>query len=159
MLLPIEIAVTAEPTWNAPGTRAVPVRLRVRFANRGSRPERLLLMDSVRFTLSDPAGHELPSGAARDATRRGPSASGPVAPGRVLSLEREAWLERHGGGIRLVGEDGFGGRWWIEGLTLGDWRLRVRYDNEVGGAAAADAPWRGRLVSRPRVVRVVAPTP
>lgn len=149
MLLPVEIALLADPQWST-GRRSS-LSFRVRLTNRGSRPERFLLLDTIRFTIADASGRMLPGGAARDATRRAGMVSDPVVPGRALTVVREARLERSGASsIRLVGEDGFGGQWWIDGLTLGDWRLQAHYENDAAGA-----PWRGRLSSRPVAVRLV----
>lgn len=154
LLLPIELAVQADSVWPDPGPQGVSVRLGVRFLNRGASPQRLRLIDTIRFEAIDPKGRVLSMEAARDATRRENQVSEPIASGKTLNVAHPVRLERQGGRWRLTGEDGFGGRWWIDGLTPGVWNVRATYENDAVGDPRGAPVWRGRLVSPGWHVRV-----
>ncbi len=67
----------------------------------------------------------------RDGTFAANPYSEPVEPGATFNLGRSAeifWTEH--AGLRLQGDDGFGGIWYIDGLLPGKYQLTFTYQSE-----------------------------
>ncbi|MHC4954463.1 MAG: hypothetical protein ACYTGZ_11295 [Planctomycetota bacterium] len=142
----VRFEVIADPVWTAPergSTSRVAIALRITNGTR--EPLRFNTLDTIRISLRAPDGQHLTMDGGRDGTAPGRPLSDPVAPGKRLEIDRSAHLAwTPGGTLRLQGDDGFGGVWYVDGLQQGRHELLIEYENRTTQGADATGVWKGK---------------
>ncbi|MCZ6539364.1 MAG: hypothetical protein O6922_06020 [Chloroflexi bacterium] len=126
----------------APGESTV-VRIALHITPRDE-TLRFNTLDTINISLVDGAGSVLPMDGGRDGTRPGSPISEPIPVGETLIVDRAAvlvWSTESN--LRLQGDDGFGGLWYVDGLQPGVYRLRVHYKNAQTRGSDETRVWTG----------------
>ena len=144
----IQFEVLADAIFSAPqrGERSL-IDISLRITNHRDEALRFSSFDTITISLTDPEGRVLPADGGRDGTRPGTPLSSPVQPGESLLMSRAAelvWTEETN--LRLVGDDGFGGIWYVDGLRYGVHALRVSYQNRSSRGAGDTPIWTGKAI-------------
>jgi hypothetical protein len=164
-----EFQTVARPKWHIPAAgEKSEVQLGLRITNRSATWMQINVFDTIEMNFIGEHEKSLPVVMERDAAH---------VPEPVLLTSREsrtiyrnATLEwsRDGKSLRLVGSDGAGGHWHVDGLKEGQYTIHFSCENDKErlkpvidrpakhAIAASDAPfWMGTAVSRDLHVEIV----
>lgn len=149
----VEFHSVVEAVWSAPAPgNTSEVSLALWITNRGDKPLRFKLIDTLRPHLQTAAGAGVLCTFARDFTSPKGWFSPLLPRGQTLVASLQAKLEwRTDNTLRLSGPDGFGGVWWFDGLHTGNYVFSFEYRSEIERADDNSPLWRGK-VQTPGVV-------
>lgn len=156
-ILHVDFKLKTDPVWPIPERRSeTALTVALEAVNRGPRPIRFPVRDSLRIAIQGPDGKLTAMTGGADGIRPGNAISDPVAPGGRFVLNLSAHLVRGTGDrARLRIEDDFGGVWWIEPLSDGPNLLLANYESHMRFESDA-AVWSGREVIDPVSIQIVA---
>ena len=167
----IEFQAVVQARWPIPAAgEKTEIQLGLKVTNRTEKVVQINLFDTVQIVLKDATGRSLPIQGGRDRTTYpdprilAPAEAGTIA--RNASLE---WL-KNGDGLRIIGRDGTGGIWYIDGLKAGKYALSFEYENTeqmVRDLPNRPAPhaidlkagpyWYGKVKTKEAEVEIVEP--
>ncbi len=127
--------------------REIPLKLRI--TNCGPSPLRFLLFDTVRVILRDAGGLILQAQGGRDTTKPGQAVTPVLAPGERFELSRRTRLSwAPDNTLRVIGEDGFGGEWYFDGLVPNaSYYIMLVYENSREEMQAKEPLWTGQVTT------------
>lgn len=152
----VEFKVVADSVFRVPAPGGeTPVELALKITNRRKTPVRFKKMDTLFVTLTGPDGRKLLMDGGRDGTVPGETISPLVAPGQSLLIDRTGrLLWAKDATLRLIGGDGFGGIWHIDGLKRGKYQLQIEYENVQVSGSSGGTVWTGKAVTPPKEVEL-----
>jgi len=143
-----------EAEWVVPAAgRGAEIGLALEISNRGPEPLVFDLHDTVWVEMSLDGVEWRRMDGGRNGSRAAPTLSRPIAPGETLRVERPARLEARADGVRLIGDDPFGGVWHVDAVPIGAVWFRFWYMAAPDGDRGARV-WAGDARTRPVRVRV-----
>ncbi|MCA9412608.1 MAG: hypothetical protein KC944_15445 [Candidatus Omnitrophica bacterium] len=126
------------------------------IANHGSHPVYFNRFDTFRLALKTESGEEILFDGGRDGTRAAPTVSPLIEPGATHEIVFPANLvpSPNGSEFRLSGTEPFGGIWYFDGLTEGEYFLQGIYENDRSKIGDWEPVWTGKARTRPIQIEI-----
>ena len=146
----VQFEAVADSVWVIPKQgESTQVDIGLRIKNLGLEPLCFYILDTIGILLTDSEGKRLPMDGGRDGTRPGNPFSDPVEPGGELIIDHSAELAWESDTkLRLTGDDGFGGIWYVDGLQQGVYALQIVYENRGVHNAEQPCVWIGKIATQ-----------
>jgi len=142
---PVAFIAKTQKMWRvpAPGQSSV-VDLSFIIRNSGHKFD---LMDTIRIRIASPNGEQFKYDGGRNGTAAGVGMTNPLR-GRYV-VDRKASLVWNGSALRLIGSDGLGGIWYIDGLSTGEYVVSFEYAGDGNHGS-----WKGHVETPPMKIRI-----